>query len=332
MTEMPVTVSGGRAYVTDGALAYAGHWVHDEPMEDHTHTFVEVAVVTGGEGVHRSLAGRQQLGVGDVIFLRPGVWHGYETSHLELYNCGFSAELLHRELAWTREDPLLGYLLWTGPLAMERRGMLTTTLDPEVLQDCEVHLDALDRLRLRPLGLYRSDIISHLTLVLGHLARAVATDRDRPEEPTGPTHPAVVQAMRLLESRLTHPWTLTELASELHLSPSYLLRLFKSSTGMPPMAYLSRRRVETAAELLLHTSQPMTQICRSVGWPDQNYFARRFKAHFGLTATTYRRRFADSARQLRTLRSTRTPARKRRTPPSNGQPARGRQVSGTASG
>ena len=264
MSEIPVTISpGGRAYFTEGVLAYAGPWVHEEPQEDHTHSFVEIAVVTGGEAVQRSLAGRQQLRTGDVVFLRPGVWHGYDTEYLELYNCCFSAELLHRELAWTREDPLLGYLLWTGPLSMGRRGMLVTTLDAPALQDCLVHLDALDRLRLRPLGLYRSDIISHLTLVLGHLARAVAVDRDRLVEPTGPTHPAVVQAMQLLDSQLTHQWTLGELAARLHLSPGYLLRLFKSSTGMPPMTYLARRRVETAAGLLLHTEQSVTQIGRS---------------------------------------------------------------------
>jgi AraC family transcriptional regulator, L-rhamnose operon transcriptional activator RhaR len=313
MSQMPVTVSGGRAWFTDGALAYAGHWLHEEPMEDHTHNFVEIAVVTGGEAVQRSLAGRHQLGPGDVVLLRPGVWHGYETRHLELYNCCFSAELLHRELAWTREDPLLGYLLWTGPLSMERRGMLITTLDAETLQDCEVHLGALDRLRFRPLGLHRSDIISHLTLVLGHLARAVAADRDGLVEPTGPTHPAVVQAMRLLDSQLTHHWTLTELADRLHLSPSYLLRLFRSSTGMPPMAYLARRRVETAAGLLLHTDQPVTQIGRSVGWPDPNYFARRFRAHFGQSATAYRSRFADRTRQLQPRPDIDHPGHPRRT-------------------
>ena len=91
-----------------------------------------------------------------------------------------------------------------------------------------------------------------------------------------------------------------ELADRLHLSPGYLLRLFKSSTGMPPMTYLARRRVETAAGLLLHTDQSVTQIGRSVGWRAQIYFARRFKAHFGLSATTYRSRFADRTRRLQT--------------------------------
>ena len=48
--------------------------------------------------------------------------------------------------------------------------MQITTLEAPALQDCLVHLDALDRLRVRPLGLYRSDIISHLTLVRGRSA------------------------------------------------------------------------------------------------------------------------------------------------------------------
>lgn len=69
-------------------------------------------------------------------------------------------------------------------------------------------------------------------------------------------------------------------------------------SGLPPIAYLSRLRAEVAASLLLRTAQPITQISRSVGWPDQNYFARRFKAHFGLTATTYRKRFAEEGQPL----------------------------------
>ena len=38
-----------------------------------------------------------------------------------------------------------------------------------------------------------------------------------------------------------------------------------------------------------------------MGWPDQNYFARRFKAHYGLSATTYRNRFAVGSASLAVL-------------------------------
>jgi AraC family L-rhamnose operon transcriptional activator RhaR len=62
-----------------------------------------------------------------------------------------------------------------------------------------------------------------------------------------------------------------------------------------PSTNLARLRAENAATLLLHTDQPVTCIGHAVGWPDQNYFARRFKAHYGLAATTYRARFAGHA-------------------------------------
>jgi transcriptional regulator GlxA family with amidase domain len=61
-----------------------------------------------------------------------------------------------------------------------------------------------------------------------------------------------------------------------------LVRLFKATAGRPPMAYLAPLRAEHAATLLLHSGQSVTCIGREVGWPDQNYFARRFKAHYGL--------------------------------------------------
>ena len=61
------------------------------------------------------------------------------------------------------------------------------------------------------------------------------------------------------------------------------------------MAYLSRHRVELAADRLLHTDHPISRIAESVGWPDQNYFARRFKPHYGLSASAYRARFTHAA-------------------------------------
>jgi AraC-like DNA-binding protein len=295
MREPPLTQSGGLLHFTNGTLAYAGQHFHERRHRSHTHSFVEIAVVIGGRGVHRSVAGARRLRVGDVVVLRPGVWHSYEDCfHLHVYNCCISTDLLLRELAWTREDPLLGHLLWTGPQAPDRRGVLVGHLGGALRAEALQHLDVLAELRSKPPGRHRGDVIGRLTLFLSCVARAVSPyGRD-----AGPRHPAVAHAMRLMEAEPAYRWTLTELADRLHLAPRYLVRLFKSATGLPPMAYLSRFRAETAAGLLLHTDEPVKLIGQRVGWPDQNYFARRFKAHYGLSASTYRRRFSQATVHL----------------------------------
>jgi AraC family transcriptional regulator, L-rhamnose operon transcriptional activator RhaR len=297
--DLPMDTSRDLFHFKEGALAYAGYYLHRETNPLHSHSFVEIAFVTSGSAIHQSLAGPQELAVGDVILLRPGAWHGYDNCReLSVYNCCFSGDLLRRELAWTREDPLLGYLLWTGPYSARARGILTVHLDDHALEQCTVHLAALDEVRGKPASQYQGDIVGRLALLFSLLGRAVA-DTDAPLSTAGgPSHRAIGEVLRTLEGSLDHAWSLTELASQLHLSPGYLVRLFKNCTGLPPMAYLARLRAERAATLLLHTDQPISCIGRTVGWPDQNYFARRFKTHFGLSATTYRERFghgADSA-------------------------------------
>jgi AraC family L-rhamnose operon transcriptional activator RhaR len=288
MADEPVTHRGTLLHFVEGTLVHAGPHLHENTHPLHTHSFFEIALVTGGEGVHHSLAGRQQLEIGDMILLRPGVWHQYdECRGLQVYNCCFSADLVQRELAWTREDPLLGYLLWTGPFSAQRRGMLTTRLEPATVKEGLEHLEELRRLRKESLSRHRGDIIGWLSLYLSCLARTVAEHDELGEQ----THPAVLDAMRMMEADPARQWMLTDLAQALHLAPGYLVRLFKSATGLPPMAYLSRHRVELAADQLLHTDLPIARIGESVGWPDQNYFARRFKSHYGLSATAYRQRF-----------------------------------------
>jgi AraC family L-rhamnose operon transcriptional activator RhaR len=283
--DFPVEQTRTLIHIIDGTLAFSGHYVHEDVHPIHTHSFVEIAVVMGGVGAQRSLAGRHQLEVGDVLVLRPGVWHGYEDCRgLDLFNCCFSPELLRRELAWTREDAQLGHLLWTGPYAEQRRGILASHISGDTLARCVEHLEALHDLRGLPIATHRGDVVGRLTLFLSCLARGVFPAGSA----SSATHPAVLEAMRMMEERPAYHWTLGSLAESLHLAPGYLVRLFKSATGLPPMAFLSRLRVELAAERLLHTDQPVNVIAESVGWPDQNYFARRFRAHYGLSASAYR--------------------------------------------
>ena len=76
--DIPVDVTRSPFHFSEGAVAYAGMHLHVDGYPAHTHSFVEIAFVVGGSGNHHSVSGRRELSRGDVVLLRPGVWHGYE--------------------------------------------------------------------------------------------------------------------------------------------------------------------------------------------------------------------------------------------------------------
>jgi AraC family L-rhamnose operon transcriptional activator RhaR len=93
-----------------------------------------------------------------------------------------------------------------------------------------------------------------------------------------------------MEGNLARRWTLAELADRLAIDRKYLIHVFRESFGIPPMEYLHRRRAEAAASLLVRSDEPVAAVGAKVGWDEPAHFARRFRAHYGLSPTAYRSR------------------------------------------
>lgn len=278
-----------------GVPVHLNHPTHDGDVPLHDHDFYEIAVVTGGVGVHRTIHGEVPIASGDVFILHPGQWHAYErTRQLRLCNCLLGIELLTREISWARTDPLLGPLLpsrLAGPehAVQAGQGVLSLRLEPAALAELMRELDALHR----ALGhgdpvQARGEAIARVLLVLAQLSRAYAASPETRAERSREADNNVLTAIEAMEERLDHDWGLVELAKLLKLNRSYLVRLFKRHTGQSPMAWLARRRAEKAAVLLLTTDKAIAAVGRDVGWHDPNYFARRFRAAFGISARQYR--------------------------------------------
>lgn len=113
---------------------------------------------------------------------------------------------------------------------------------------------------------------------------------ERAVAPHGITRGHVVAAVNALRARLAEPWTLNSLAAEVHLSRSQLVRSFDATTGLSPMAYLRKMRVERMARLLVSTDLSVAEAARSVGWTNQFHASQCFHAHHGISPTEYRRR------------------------------------------
>lgn len=82
--------------------------------------------------------------------------------------------------------------------------------------------------------------------------------------------------------------TLQYFAELLNVNKCYLSDLFKKETGMTITEYVTKRRIERAADLLIMTQQPVQMIGEQVGIQDVHYFSRLFKKNTGVTPRQYR--------------------------------------------
>lgn len=83
--------------------------------------------------------------------------------------------------------------------------------------------------------------------------------------------------------------TVSECADFCQMSKVHFSRVFKQTTGMPPVQFMLKIRIGRAKELLDFTDKPIAEIAEASGFPDQSYFARIFKKFTGISPTQYRR-------------------------------------------
>ena len=78
------------------------------------------------------------------------------------------------------------------------------------------------------------------------------------------------------------------LCGKLHLSHAQLCRIFAKYAGMTPVAYLVKRRLERAEQLLRTTALQVREIACMSGFDDADYFTKSFKKSYGTTPLQYR--------------------------------------------
>jgi transcriptional regulator GlxA family with amidase domain len=76
-------------------------------------------------------------------------------------------------------------------------------------------------------------------------------------------------------------------------------RRFRHATGMWPLEYVHRVRLEEAKQMLEGTDLPVAAVALEAGDEDEGFFVRLFKRSVGMTPAQYRRRFAGLRETLR---------------------------------
>lgn len=125
-----------------------------------------------------------------------------------------------------------------------------------------------------------SSTMGQLLGSIGLKAGGSSTDRKRERD--------LDKVVRYMNERLADAIPLSELAAHAGLSKQHLIYLFNEETGMPPIEYFLRLKMQKAGQLLSLTGMTVKEVAARVGVSDPYYFSRLFKKTMGMSPTEYR--------------------------------------------
>jgi AraC-like DNA-binding protein len=94
---------------------------------------------------------------------------------------------------------------------------------------------------------------------------------------------AVEDTIQFINNNIFKRLTITDLAYEAGLSESYFKASFKKETGIPPIDYVNKLKIEKACELMKETSLSATAAAYELEFSSSQYFTSVFKKYKGLT-------------------------------------------------
>jgi AraC-like DNA-binding protein len=302
----------------NGALFFSAEfsapWGFSVPKSDMTaatlglgvaHLVLYHFVIDGGAVVEWADGQSMELVPGDIVIFTHGDPHSMSSGRgmaRPFPNYGINAKILAHELSTLRAG---------GGGETSRFVCGYMTCDPYVSRPILAGLPSVFKVNIRTdrAGLWLENSILHLVdetasgrvgsdAMLAKLSEALFVDTLRryvaglPHRQmgwlAGARDPIVGKSLGLLHSRFAHPWTIADLAQEVGVSRSALVERFTRYLSEPPIAYLTRWRLQLAARSLERTSRGVAEIAADVGYESEAAFNRAFKREFGQPPGRYR--------------------------------------------
>jgi transcriptional regulator GlxA family with amidase domain len=96
-------------------------------------------------------------------------------------------------------------------------------------------------------------------------------------------------------ARIDEDHPLADLAGSAHMSVRTFTRRFRQETGLSPVEWLTRARLDHARYLLEATTRSVDDVARSAGFGTGANLRKRMAATLGVSPSTYRRNYHGSA-------------------------------------
>lgn len=228
-------------------------------------------LVTKGRGTYSVGEKTYDLSAGQIFLIYPGDTTVYKADLEDPWQyfwigfSGYQAGYILSQLGFTTESHVI------------RLGDLTPLTDciREMLQTHQINL---------------ANELARGSLLLRFFSLAV---RQVPAANTGaPLHSKSTYAkltMQYLTNHYMNRIRISDIAGYIGVDRSHLSKCFHSEYQMSPQDYLLGLRMRKAAELLLHSDEPVARVADRCGYPDPLAFTKMFRKYHGMSPTDYRR-------------------------------------------
>lgn len=273
-----ITLGRGRAEIL--------HWSYAPHLPDnrlHRHTYFEICQVGAYGRGHFFVDGQpHDLRPHDLFIARPGVVHqivNTDVPNMELFWVSF-VWLPGGDRPAGEVDTLLSSFAGSSLLVVPDEGERVSALwralravgQGDERPAAEEQLGALTASLLLAIAQAGSEMA-------GVTAGATGAD---------PGAAKVRLAVRYMHDNLDRRLSVSEVSSQLNLSPRHLARLFADHLGTSPAAYAEGARLAKAKTLLRHTRTPIKGVAQAVGYENVHHFSRAFSRRFGLPPGAFR--------------------------------------------
>ena len=239
--------------------------------QEHSHPFCEIIFVLSGGGEATIDGVTYEIKRGDIIVYNPYVLHNEASSvssGLELAFFGITNfKIGNLPSDYMLENGACPVLHSDGDV--EKFEFYFRALVDEVYEDRQYsELMAKYWARLILIGILRLANISEAKFV---------------------TNAIFTRIHHYLSNHFVEIESMDQICEDLKISKYYLSHVFKKYMGIPPMQYVTTRRISHAKKLLEETDLSATAIGEACGYKDHVLFFKAFKKLEGITPTAYRR-------------------------------------------
>lgn len=237
-----------------------------EIIRDNNYPYYTVHFVFDGCGIFHISKKEHLLKKGDAFIIFPGEAHDYSNySHSSL-------GLLWIELSGSNCKELFSYLLSNNQYVFKN---VSTEKAGQQLLDILEYLSP-------PVTINKYELSSKIYTFIMYLLDLMTGI------PTKNTPALIVKALTYIDENFTGQIQIRDIADNLHISHTYLTKLFQKNVGVTPVKYINMKRIEYACYLLQNTDLSCESISDKTGIYDNAYFHKMFKSVKGMTPVQYK--------------------------------------------